>query len=189
MDGEASDVEHAHVHTDFANDGHFLALDDDRALAVAQLARVSVGVANGDDGHLTVTFEPVAAVVADGLASGNLFYLCDDCLQSGYVMEFGSQIRKLGASVQADAEPHHVELGLREAGDAGTVEDVAQDLVVKSAAKIAGHVLKQSNLLVGVVVFARIFGGRQVRENGCDMQLRVFADDTDELRKVGFIKS
>ena len=104
-------------------------------------------------------------------------------------MQFGGQCRDFRTAIQTDAEAHHVKLGLRESRNAGAVEDVAQDFVVESAAKIVGHALEQSDLLSCVVILVRVFGGCQVREYGSHVQLWVFLYRADELREIGFIKA
>ena len=189
VDRESRNIQHAHVHADFADDGHFLPLNDDSAFAITQLARVAVGVSDGDNGHLRVAFQPPAAVVADGFAGRDVLHLRDDGFQGDHIVQLRCHFSDFGASVQTDAKAHHVELRFWEPVNAGAVEDVAQNLVVEGGAELVGHLLEQGNLVVRVGVLAWVLGSGQMREHGGDVQLRVLFHKLNQLRNVLLVES
>ena len=72
-----SNVDETHVHADAADDGHFVAGDDDMPLLVAEVAVEAVGVADGDDGDARRSLGYPAAVVAHRVAERDVLDLRD----------------------------------------------------------------------------------------------------------------
>lgn len=110
-----------------------MTVDEERRVAVAEMAVDAVGIAHGDGGDSRAASQHATAGVAYGRARFPLLDGDDDRVERGD----GAQHRLRAVvecrdAVEADAEAHHVTLVAGEACDARRVEDMAQYVVGKS---------------------------------------------------------
>ena len=69
-------------------------------------------------------------------------------------------------AVEANAQPDHLKLRLRESYDARRVEDVAENGVGQSLAEDVRHLLETLDLEPGEVVFLGVVSGGEMGEDG-----------------------
>ena len=71
------DIYEAHIHTYTTYNGSFVSVDKNMPTAVAETTVKTVGIAHRNNGYARVARGTPTAVIADGVACGNFFYLRD----------------------------------------------------------------------------------------------------------------
>ena len=169
--GDVGDVEEAHVHAHRADDGHLAAVDDDAAVAIAEMAVETVGIPYGDDGDACGTLGNKAAVVAYAVALRDVLDLRDARLEGADGLEVALDGGLRRDAVKADTETHHIHLRLGETLDARRVEYVAEDAGgVDGVAEGGAPAGEAVDLGAGVGVLRGVVGTGEVGEDGLDTQ-------------------
>ena len=160
---ETGDVQHAHVHADVADGGGAVAVHREGGVAAAQMPVNAVGIAHRDGGDDGARGGFAPAAVADGVARAEVLDLQDFAFQRSYRGELHA--RKRADAVDADAQAHHVVLVLREALNAGGIEDVAHGPVADPVHDGLRVPLEEVELGRREGIFFRVLGHAEVRED------------------------
>ena len=169
--GNVGDIEKAHVHAHRADDGHLAAVDDDAAVAIAEMAVEAVGIPYGDDGDARGTLGNEAAVVAYAVALRDVLDLRDARLEGADGLEVTLHGGLRRDAVKANTETNHIHLRLGETLDARRVEYVAEDAGgVDGVAEGGAPAGEAVDLGAGVGVLRGVVGTGEVGEDGLDPQ-------------------
>ena len=175
---ETGDVQHAHVHADVADGGGAVAVHAERGVAAAEVAVDAVGITHGDGGDDGARGGLAPSTVTDGVTLAQVLDLQDFALQGSDGSELDA--REGADAVDADAQAHHVVLALREALDAGGVEDMAQRLIPDTVDDGPRVPLEEVELGLGEGILLRILRDAEVGEEGLDLDLRMGVEVLDE---------
>lgn len=123
-------VYHGHVHADVAHILSLVAVNEAVAVAVAEMAVESVGIAYWYGSYHAVMFDFAFATVAHSVTRGHIVHLQYCGLERRYIVD--NLVVAWVDAVKAEAKAASVELPIGEVLDASRVVDVAQNLVAES---------------------------------------------------------
>jgi len=124
---DVGDIDKGDIHTDITYILGLLTVDEAIAMAVAQVAVQTVGIADRNSSNDRVALKLALAAVAHRLALGHIAHLEDGGLQGADGME-DAVIAGID-TIEAQSQTTHVELAIGEVLDAGRIVDMAQNLM------------------------------------------------------------
>lgn len=168
-----------------------MVVDKDASVGEAEVAVEAVGIADREDGDARGARGDPAAVVADGVAGGDKLDLRDACFEAADGKESVLDIGLRSDAVEADAEAHHIELGVGEADDARRVEDVSADgRVVETTAEVVAPERELVDLGAGEGIHVGVLAAGEVREDRGDAEREVGGEEhVGEMGDVGAIEA
>ena len=152
--------------------------------AAAQVAVYPVGIAHRDGGDAGAGGGMAPSAITDGLSLPELLHLQHLTLQRSHRGQLFSG--KGADAVDADSQAHHVVLVLREALDAGRIQDVAHGHVAYSVGYLPGIFLKKLQLAEGEGILLRVLCHAEVGKQAFHLHFRGFLKHLDELREFLF---
>ena len=154
LDINSSNINHAHIHANISDDWGFLSVDHKTPVSVAQMPVDAIGITHGDSSHLGVAVKHALTVVADSLALLNSVDLGNYRLKGRGRNQGIRNMRH--KSVKANAEANHLEIVLRKADNARTVEDMPHGTLADKPANRIIHFSETPNLLMSEIVKIRV---------------------------------
>ena len=180
--GDIGHIDHADVHTDVAHIIGALPIDEAVAVAVAQMAIETVGIAYRDSSNDAIAIDERMAAVADTRTGRHMAKLEDGGLQRRDIVE--DVVRARIDTIEANAETAHVELAVAEMVDAGGVVDMTDDMVGEGGLQLAAAHIKLLKLLAGEIVKLVGIGTDKVAEDATRDDSRLGLEAGDQLVHV-----
>jgi len=180
--GDVGHIDHADVHADVAHIVGALPIDEAVAVAVAQMAVETVGIAYRDSSNDAIAIDERMAAVADTRTGRHMAKLEDGGLQRRDIVE--DVVRARIDTIEANAETAHVELAVAEMVDARGVVDMTDDMVGEGGLQLAAAHIKLLKLLAGEIVKLVGIGTDKVAEDATGDDSRLGLEAGNQLVHV-----
>ena len=180
--GDVGHIDHADVHADVAHIVGTLPIDEAVAVAVAQMAVETVGIAYRDSSNDAIAIDERMAAVADTRTGRHMAKLEDGGLQRRDIVE--DVVRARIDAIKANAETAHVELAVAEMVDARGVVDMTDDMVGEGGLQLAAAHIKLLKLLAGEIVKLIGIGTDKVAEDATRDDSRLGLEAGNQLVHV-----
>ena len=177
-----SHIDHADVHADVAHIVSTLPIDEAVAVAVAQMAVETVGIAYRDSSNDAIAIDERMAAIADTRTGRHMAKLEDGGLQRRDIVE--DMVRARIDTIEANAETAHVELAVAEMVDARGVVDMTDDMVGEGGLQLAAAHIKLIKLLAGEIVKLVGIGTDKVAEDATRDDSRLGLEAGNQLVHV-----
>ena len=180
--GDVGHIDHANVHANVAHIVGALPIDETVAVAVAQMAVETVGIAYRDSSNDAIAIDERMAAVADTRTGRHMAKLEDGGLQRRDIVE--DVVRARIDTIEANAKTAHVELALAEMVDARGVVDMTDDMVGEGGLQLAAAHIKLLKLLAGEIVKLIGIGTDKVAEDATRDDSRLGLEAGNQLVHV-----
>ena len=180
--GDVGHIDHANVHANVAHIVGALPIDETVAVAVAQMAVETVGIAYRDSSNDAIAIDERMAAVADTRTGRDMAKLEDGGLQRRDIVE--DVVRARIDTIEANAETAHVELAVAEMVDARGVVDMTDDMVGEGGLQLAAAHIKLIKLLAGEIVKLVGIGTDKVAEDATRDDSRLGLEAGNQLVHV-----
>ena len=180
--GDVGHIDHANVHANVAHIVGALPIDETVAVAVAQMAVETVGIAYRDSSNDAIAIDERMAAIADTRTGRHMAKLEDGGLQRRDIVE--DVVRARIDAIEANAETAHVELAVAEMVNARGVVDMTDDMVGEGGLQLAAAHIKLLKLLAGEIVKLVGIGTDKVAEDATRDDSRLGLEAGNQLVHV-----